>query len=428
MPRNAPVPAHSDGRMKHSVRVQPALARLPEVDPAIAALALWCTYRDGPGPTKTEGETIHIGPEFPLLSIAEQTGMIAHHVLHVALRHSARRTTARERYGANFTAERYDLACDALVNEALLQGGHALPRPAVRAADIVALLPVDQRPDNVLSEWDSDRLYAAIAASPARQEEADEDGIARYARTRGFEPDLKDGDPEHTEAEVWAGRIEQAMSAGQRAGSGIGAILGRFGDLPRAIVPWEIKLRRLLNKALVQHSRPSDRRPARAWLARDALARQMGGAQPVFEPGRARDQERPRLVIGLDTSSSIREATLDLFAAEAISIVRRTGAEAHLLGFDTEVHSRSRLTRPESIGAIAMRRGGGTDFEAVLAEAQDLHPSMIIVLTDLDAPTRSATSAPVLWAVPSVPKMVPAFGDVLVMDDLPSSVETSGRG
>jgi predicted metal-dependent peptidase len=405
--------------MKHSFRVRSALARLPEVDPAIAALALWCAYRDSTGPTKTEGETIHVGPEFPFLPISEQTGLISHHVLHVALRHSARRSAARERYGSNFYPELYDLACDALVNEVLLQGGHALPRPAVRAAEIVALLPVDQRPDDVLSDWDAQKLYAAMAGHFAGGGSGEEGAIERYARDRGFRSDLTDGDPDRTEAAIWAGRIEQARSTGRGAGIGVGEILFRFGDLPRSVVPWEIRLRRLLNKALAQQPRQSHRRPTRAWLARDALARQIGGAQPVFEPGLAREERRPRLVIGLDTSSSIPVSVLDMFAAEAVSIVRRTGAEAHLLGFDTEVHSRSRLLGADAIGRLAMRRGGGTDFEAVVAEAEILDPSMIVLLTDLDAPVRFVSSCPILWAVPSQPNSVPGFGDVLVMVDHP---------
>ena len=403
--------------MSHSTRAQPALARLPEMDPAIAALSLWCSYRDGTGPTETQGDTIRIGPEFPLLPVSEQTGLIAHHVLHVALRHSARRRAARERFGARFQAERYDLACDALVNEALLQAGHALPRPAVRAADLVALLPAKDRPANVLSEWDVDQFYAALAEVETGRKSGGDGSIEHYALTKGFKPDLGDSDPDKTQADIWSGRIDQAMSAGQRAGAGIGAIITRFGDLPRAVVPWEIKLRRLLAKALAQHPRPTHRRPARAWLARDGLARQMGGAQPVFEPGLNRDARRPRLVIGLDTSSSIRQATLDMFASEATSILRRTGAEADLLGFDTEVHSRARYSHAASLTAFEMRSGGGTDFAPLLAEAQGLDPSMIIVLTDLDAPTGPRITAPVLWAVPATPPLQPGFGTVLVMKD-----------
>ncbi len=403
--------------MRHSARVQLALARLPEVDPAIAALSLWCSYRDGTGATATEGETIHVGPEFPLLPISEQTGLIAHHVLHVALRHSARRSAAGERYGTGFQAEQYDLACDALVNEALLQGGHALPRPAVRAAEIVALLPQDQRPDNVLGDWDSDKLYVAMIEHAKGPGDGTDNSIHHYAKTQGFDPDLKDTDPDKTEAAVWAGRIEQAMSAGRSAGSGIGAIMAHFGDLPKSVVPWEIKLRRLLVKALAQHPRPSHRLPARTWLARDTLARQQGGPQPVFEPGIAREGRRPRLVIGLDTSSSVTAGMIDMFAAEALSIIRRSGAEAHLLGFDTDVHSRHRLDHAQTLTSLALRRGGGTDFDPMLTEAQALAPSIIVVLTDLDAPTRSPVAAPVLWAVPTPPSIAPGFGEVLVMED-----------
>ena len=416
---SGPKPARFDRVMSHSTRAEPALARLPEVDPAIAALALWCTYRDGDGPTTTSGDTIYVGPEFPLLAISEQTGLIAHHVLHVVLRHSARRSAAQIRYGNEFRAKTYDLACDAIVNEALLRGGHALPRPAVRAADIVALLPAQKRPADVLADWDSDTLYAAMATSETKPADGtvENDTIKNYAATQEFEPDLQDSDPDKADAEIWAGRVEQAMTAGQRAGAGIGAILTRFGELPKAIVPWEIKLRRILNKALSQNPRQTYRRPARSWLARDALARQSHSAQPVFEPGFERDERRPRIVIGLDTSSSILEVTLNLFAAEAISIIRRTGAEAHLLGFDIEVHMRGRFERPEAIAALTMRRGGGTRFDEVLSEAKALDPSLVVVLTDLGAPVGPDPIVPVLWAVPEHPAAKPDFGEVFVLSD-----------
>ncbi|MEL7343402.1 MAG: VWA-like domain-containing protein [Pseudomonadota bacterium] len=409
--------------MQHSTRVAHALARLPEVDPAIAALALWCTYRDSVEPTATQGDTILVGPEFPLLAISEQTGLIAHHVLHVALRHSARRSAAHERYGVGFRADQYDLACDALVNEALLQGGHAIPRPAVRAGDLVQMLPPSDRPENVLSDWDCDRLYVAIAAQSKGPGGEKDGAVERYAKARGFAPDLKGGDPDGTQPEIWSGRIEQAMRAGQMAGTGIGAIVSRFGDLPKAMVPWEIKLRRLLNKALAQHPRQSHRRPARAWLARDSMARETGGHQPVFEPGLTRDQPRARLVICLDTSSSIATQVLDMFAAEAIAVVRRTGAEAYLLGFDTEVHTKAQFDRAQALASLAMRRGGGTDFGPVLEDAQSYDPSMIVMLTDLDAELTFKPTAAVLWAVPAMPSTKPEFGKVLVLDDNPEQVQ-----
>ena len=204
--------------MRHSSRAGAALARLPEVDPAIAALSLWCIYRDTSEAPHSAGDTIYFGPEFPGLPLSEQTGGLAQHVLHVALRHSGRRAAARQRYGARFRGRLYDLACDALVNEARLQGKHALPRPAVRAAELVERLPGQERFDNVLAEWDSDRLYAALAEASGTGD--DEGAVERYAAAQGFEPDLKDSDPENTEPEEWTGRDEEPMRAGQKAGSG----------------------------------------------------------------------------------------------------------------------------------------------------------------------------------------------------------------
>ena len=359
-----------------------------------------------------------MGPEFPLLPISEQTGLIAHHVLHVALRHCARRDAARERYGQSFKTQLFDLACDAMVNEALLQARHALPRPAVRAADIIARLPAEERPQNVLAEWDCDTLYTAMAAHSSGRGTGDENTFQQYAQAQGFEPDLKGAPSEQAEPEIWASRVEQALLAGQQAGSGIGAVLARFGDLPKSIVPWEIRLRRLLNKALAQQPIQTHRRPSRGWLARDAHARQSGGYQPCFEPAYRQDLKQPKLVIGLDTSSSIRDATLDMFASEAVSITRRTSAEVHLLGFDTDIHSRTRLTNAQDLYDIDLKKGGGTDFGPILAEAQTLSPSMIIVLTDLDAPTAHQVSAPLIWAVPEPPSSPPHCGEVLVMQDV----------
>ncbi|SHH33036.1 Predicted metal-dependent peptidase [Cognatiyoonia sediminum] len=403
---------------EHSKRVSAALSLLPEIDPAIAALALWCQYRDTNGSTATEGETIFVGPEFSLLPISEQTGLISHHILHVALRHSSRRASAQERYGARFQADLYDLACDAIINEALLQAKHALPRPAVRASEIVELLPASERPNNILSEWDSDKLYAVLAVQAGRQGHDAGGAVEIYANSRNFEPDLENTTPSSKKPEFWSGRVEQALQIGNRAGSGIGVALARFGDLPVATVPWEIRLRRLLAKTLSQHPVLSHKRPSKSWLAQDALSREREENGPGFEPAILRKVERASLVVAIDTSSSIDDATLDLFASEAISIIRRTGHEAYLFGFDTEVHSRHQLNGIGDLNRVNLLRDGGTDFCPMLKEAEALAPSAIIILTDLDAPTPNRSEIDIIWAVPVAPTSPPNCGTVLVMDDL----------
>lgn len=60
-------------------------------------------------------------------------------------------------------------------------------------------------------------------------------------------------------------------------------------------------------------------------------------------------------------------------------------------------------------------RGGGTDFAPVFDACQRLDPSLLIVLTGLDAPRPAAPRRAVTWTVPAPAPRPPAFGTVLVM-------------
>lgn len=389
---------------------------MPSIDPAISALALWCRHRDGAGPTRTDGDEITYGPQFEALTLSEQTGSLAHHVLHVALRHSARAAAMSERMGPSFDAKLYNLASDAIVNEVLLQGGHALPRPAVRASELLARITGPEEQTDLLRNWDTDRLYLALIGSHAGGVDDASEAAQEYAQEAGFTEDLASGSETESAPELWSARLDQAFDGGRAAGTGIGPVMHRFADLPEARIPWELHLRRLLVKATSEIPKLSHKRPAHRWIAMEAAARRGGGPAPVFQPGRARDARRPRVVIGLDTSSSVTEAQLGLFAAEAAAITRRSGAETHLLGFDTQVHTRVRMTQADTLCRMPFRRDGGTDYADVFEQSIRLEPSIIVMLTDLDAPAVARPPCPVIWAVPSRPPARAAFGTTIVMD------------
>ena len=401
---------------QHSSRARSALAQLGDIDPAIAALALWCTHRDHDSETETSGDTIYYGPSFTQHPPPEQIGLTAHHVLHVALRHSARQAEMAARLGRRFKPKLYTLAADAIVNEALLSGGHALPRPAVRAKELIDLLPgMDTVAPNILAEWDTDRLYHAIAAplegDPSQVNPAVED----YMLKRRFSPDLTSKGSFETQSDVWATRVEQALELGRSAGIGIGPALIRFGDLPNSTVPWERHLRRLLLKSVSDVPSPSHKRPAARWVAQEALARAADAPSPAFQAGLARDQRRPRIIIALDTSSSVTDIQLDLFAGEVLGIQRRSEAELHLWGFDTTLHSQTRLDSADALHQLKIQRGGGTDFAPLFDACRTFDPSLLIVLTDLDAPLPPAPRHGVIWAAPSAVPRAPAYGTLVVM-------------
>ena len=410
--------------MIHSARAGAALRALREADPALAVLSLWCSHRDHDGPTETVGAVIRYGPGFATLPLHEQVGLAGHHVLHVALQHSARMAAMQARLGEGFAPDLWGIAADAIVNEVLVEAGHALPRPALTLTGLLAAA-FDPSPQHgqALAEWDVERLYHRLADGTGAAGAGDK--ARAHAAAQGHGPDLrpapgdeaaKAGDGTDSAAD-WRAHLARAMAAGAVAGFGIGRLGARLADLPQPRVPWEAVLRRLVQRATLPQPRQTMRRPGRAWLALEAEARRHGGPVPVFQPGTLRQTDAPRIVLGLDCSTSIDTPRHARFLAELAGLARRGRAELHLLAFDTEVRVRLRLDPggwSRQLAALDLPEGGGTDFRPLLAEAARLGPSALVVLTDLEGPAGDAPRFPVIWAVPDAPQTPSApFGHVL---------------
>ncbi|AZB55079.1 hypothetical protein EBL89_07050 [Cereibacter sphaeroides] len=429
---------------RHSRRAGAALRRLSEEDPALGALSLWCAHRDSDERDQaawTDGRSIFYGARFEVLAPHEQVGLAAHQVLHLALRHGPRAQEMRSRFGDRYDDELFNIACDAILNQTLVEAGHCIPRPAVLLPDLLkAALPDETR----TSQWDAEALYIRLGTDPSQpgkgkgggdgkgrgsdsseSKRADPAQAARqFARQKGFSEDLEpcpgpvEGEEDESpDAADWQDRITRAMEAGRSAGRGIGTLSHKLLDLPQTGLPhWERLLRRLISKAVTQVPRPDWGVPARRWLAADSAARAEGRFQPAFQPARRADRARPRVAVALDTSTSIDDARLSLFAAQVAGIGRRTGAEVHVLAFDTVVtgHTRMQGIAWESeIQRVNFARGGGTDFGPVIQSALELDPSVIVMLTDLDGPCGPAPKVPVIWAVPQDEAPKPPFGKVI---------------
>lgn len=425
----------------HSARATRALRKLSEDDPAFAALALWCEHRDGDTGTvrvRSAGTRITYGARFEDLSLPEQVGLCAHHILHVALRHGARGSALRARLGEAFEDGLFNLAADAIANTTVEAAGYALPRPSVMLSELVGRAfsaPVDT--EQALREWDAEKLYIALTRqdrgagmgdAPSRTRAPSDAGTSAerarsYAQEQGFEEDLDTdgGGDEADEAQEdadWQARLAKALEAGRQAGRGLGTIGHRLADIPRSRTPWERHLRRLVSRAVLQAPRRSYQRPAGRWLALDAAARASRGPEPVFEPGQRRDLRVPRLAVGLDMSGSIPDALLAKFAGELDGIARRSGAETHLILFDDAVRETCQLapgTLRATLQKTPLARDGGTNLAPPLAAAATLNPALAILLTDLDGPTGACPRGlDVLWAIPAeAPPRKPGFGRVI---------------
>ena len=407
---------------RHSVRASAALRGLVATDPAMAALSLWCDHRDGEVSTaRTAGTMITYGPGFDALPRHEQTGVAAHHILHVALRHGARLAAMAARWGDRFDAQVYAIAADAVVNEALVQSGYAIPRPGLTLTGLLGALNAGIPAAEALAKWDVDRLYIWLMLDgPGAGRAADR--AKQHVKTLIFEPDLDttehraEAAPGADEA-LWRQHMAQAMEAGRLAGRGIGLLGHCLADLTLPETPWEVVLRGLVTRALTTGAQPTYRRPARRWVAVEAEARRVNGPVPAFEPGQIRQGAVPRVVVALDASSSVDDARLAMFGTEIAGIARRMAAEVWVIPFDDTPRGAVRLDLARwrtQLAALVLPRGGGTSFAPVLAAAMALGPSVIVVLTDLEGETGPAPrGVPVIWAVPEAPTTAPLFGRVL---------------
>lgn len=369
-----------------------AVQRMVEFAPATGGLALWVAHRDLPDDADapaaaTDGHTIFYGKAFERLEPAVQTGVIAHEVLHIALRHPQRYLELRARLG-DVDLGLFNTCADAIVNSTL---GHLnwLQLPA-RSVDLETLLAhtqeLHQSAEKSLLEWDVERLYRAIdnrrAASASTSDRPNQDG--RRAGTGG----LRDQ------------QTRKSAPYGDPCGDGAHSMLrALIADLPRSRTPWEQVLRTRLARSLKPKPALSWSRPSRSYIAnqgRSGRHRRM-----PWEPGSNGNLPVPRLALMVDVSGSIEGDLMQRFAREIEAISRRLEAGMLLVIGDDRVRHVERFEPGRvSLHNIEFTGGDDTDFTPLLEEADSYRPDIGVVLTDLEGPARFKPRWPVIWAVP----------------------------
>jgi predicted metal-dependent peptidase len=439
-----------------------------EYAPATGGLALWIRHIDAEpaGDPKwdlgliaaNDGASIFYGPDFERLSLPVQTGLVAHQVLHVALRHP-QRMAELQRLTGDVDAQLYNICADAIVNSTL---SHLtwleLPAGSVLLEDLLAtaLMRTDM-PEKALLEWDVERLYRAVddrrsgtgggdsrhggrgerqsdAGASRGSADVEQGGAApredgpRAARVRHFAGAiirdlLPAADAGHPEAEAeqsreWRERITRA-----HAGDGLHSLLrALLADLPKVRTPWEQLLRTQLARGLSMQPELSWSRPSRSYIANrgrvGGRSGQRGGMRMPWEPGRASSRSVARLAVLVDVSGSVESPLMHRFAAEVEAISRRLEARVLVVIGDDKVRD-VRIFEPgrSNLRDVELQGGGGTDFTPLLVEAQRHGPDMAVFLTDLDGRVDYCPPFPVLWAVPAeAAHMQEPFGRKLVLE------------
>lgn len=441
-----------------------AIKQLIERAPSTGGLALWMAHENVHSdqhapPVTCDGVKVYYRASFEYLTIRQQMGLVAHEVLHVALRHAQRLTALQEKLG-NVDCELFNICADAVVNSALAEADWLeLPAGSVFLDRLLMdVLGIRQEAGTALREWDVERLYRAIddrdqprapgvktgqGRNGGRDKGETQRKDSQHQTASGRETDRvlhRDGplsartrhigarihrdliaaapgtaDQEQTEAEeaqAWIYRVRQASVADGECTIMRGLIAGlRF---PRT--PWEHVLRTRLARALAPKSSMSWSRPARSYLANQGRSR--AGRRLPWEPGTSQSALVPRVALLIDVSGSIGEQLLKQFTKEIEIIVRRQAAGLILIVGDDRVRKTVVFESGRAaLDDLEFAGGGGTDFSPLLAEATRHNPDIGIIFTDLDGPAGPSPPFPVVWAVPAVrAQSVPPFGQILVLE------------
>lgn len=374
------------------------------------------------------------------LNDKELTTVVAHEVMHCALRHMFR-AGGRE-------MKTWNDACDYVVNSLLKDNGFQLPAGALEdtskdykdmsAEQVYAKLIAEKPPGggNGPSKWDKPNPTGSFGQGrppssdqpQEKKKDKDKGGDKKKDKNKGDgqgdptdgdgdgDQDDQDGDqpgsprpdglPPMSESD-WEIAAEQASAVAKKAGklpAGADRTLAASRKPP---ANWREILRRFL-----QQSTPSDY----SW----AHPNRRHIWQGLYLPGQKREN-MPKFMVAIDTSGSIDQVLLSLFAKELTGILHECRPdEIEVVYCDAQVHKPTQIFYPDDAELeLKPKGGGGTAFQPVfdyIAKMEE-KPAACIYFTDLygDKPIQPE-EYPVLWVVPEqYSNMNPPWGEKVVI-------------
>jgi predicted metal-dependent peptidase len=335
-------------------------AMVPVAEPGTGTFAIDRSWR------------VYIDPECVAeWSVPELGSVLIHELAHLLRDHAGR---AEELGIGSFSALAWNIACDAEINDDLLE--QCLPLPGN---------PVTPGfygwPDAELAE----AYFGRIRWSPI---EGDPDGTAppipfniecgsgSHAQERGWEQ--LDGTPGvgRSEADLLRRQTAVALTRHHRESGDVAAGWLRWAeDRLRPKIDWRQVLSAEIRRGLSRSAGSADYSFARR-------SRRASATPEVLLPGTFRPS--PQVAVVLDTSGSMDDDLLARALAEVDGILTRVGLATRrvsVLSCDAAVGAITQVTRSSEVQLVG---GGGTDMGEGLAAAVCLRPrpQVVIVLTD----------------------------------------------
>jgi predicted metal-dependent peptidase len=173
-------------------------------------------------------------------------------------------------------------------------------------------------------------------------------------------------------------------------------------QLTRAKVDWRDVLRRFITQRSADDY---------TWLRPNRRFIQQGLFLPTLY-----SESMGEVIVCIDTSGSIDQATLDAFGSEIKAVVQSTRPTlTHVIYCDAAVNHVDAFGPNDDLN-FAMHGGGGTDFRPPFeyAAQEQIQASCLIYLTDGYGPFPQTADFPVLWVMTT--DVVAPFGDTIQIE------------
>jgi len=368
--------------MDAKLKISRANTRLYIKHPFFGSLSMSLQFKQAPdGTMATDGRAVFWCEDF-VTSITEDelTGVIAHEVMHVALKHHLRR--------GERDANVWNEACDYAINLLVLDAGLSLPEGGL----------VDEAYKGMTAE----RIYDLLIQDPSKQQGAPEWGeVVDMTNEDGTA--MGEAERQQAEAETDI-RVFMAAESAKAVGKLSNAIAGLIDEMRKSKVDWRDKLRRFIGG-----DQPDDysfRKPNRkAW-------HQYRTIMPSVERSGAGN-----LVVAVDTSASVSNSELQQFLGEINAISDDTcPTSVTVIQCDTGIRDVRRYEQGEVIDSFEVQGRGGTRVTPVFDYVDDngIQVDTLVYLTDLevhDFPEQP--DYPVLWVSTSAD--VAPWGEVAMV-------------
>ena len=331
----------------------------------------------------TDGKVLGYNPKwFEKLSSQQQVGFIAHEIMHIVYMHIFRREQRHPK--------KWNVAADYVINYNLVH-------------DCRMVLPDGALIDEQYKGMTTEHVYNLLP------EMEDEDGNSipwdDLPEDFGNSGAVRDGVPSNgsstKEQQKWTIDINQAYEAAKMAGKLPGGLSKVIDEIVKPKVNWKAVLTKFLTSTAKNDY--SWVKPNKRFLGQD-----------MYLPS-LYSERLESIVVAVDTSGSITDEELQIFASETSAILASMDPEKiEFLQCDTAINQHDTYTRESLPLKVEFKGRGGTDFAPVweYIEENHLNPKACIYLTDLyPCCWGEQPPYPVLWISTTDVDDVP-FGEV----------------